>query len=122
MKNRASHKWAHQTDEVVTPDDGEWLDREVAGSNFQDGRLATRFRTLLDRLWRSVGQSIPLACQDWAQTKAAYRFLANDRVSEHDIFEQTLEAPRIDKLAHGWLRQNAATSHARRSEHDESTL
>ena len=24
-------------------------------------------------------------CQDWANTKAAYRFLSNDRVSEADI-------------------------------------
>jgi hypothetical protein len=34
----------------------------------------------------SMGDSIPLACQDWANTKAAYRFLSNDRVSEADIF------------------------------------
>ncbi len=33
-----------------------------------------------------MGDSIPLACQDWANTKAAYRFLSNDRVSEADIF------------------------------------
>src|SRR5690349_9752417 len=32
-----------------------------------------------------MGQSIPLACQDWANTKAAYRFFSNDRVSEADI-------------------------------------
>ncbi|MGT2455358.1 IS4/Tn5 family transposase DNA-binding protein [Cupriavidus basilensis] len=31
-----------------------------------------------------MGQTIPFACEDWANTKAAYRFLANDRVSEHD--------------------------------------
>jgi hypothetical protein len=32
-----------------------------------------------------MGQTIPFACQDWASTKAAYRFLSNDRVSEYDI-------------------------------------
>ena len=32
-----------------------------------------------------MGQTIPSACQDWASTKAAYRFLSNDRVSEHHI-------------------------------------
>jgi hypothetical protein len=32
-----------------------------------------------------MGQTIPLACQDWASTKAVYRFLSNDRVSELDI-------------------------------------
>jgi hypothetical protein len=32
-----------------------------------------------------MGQTIPFACQDWASTKAAYRFLSEDRVSEYDI-------------------------------------
>jgi hypothetical protein len=32
-----------------------------------------------------MGQSIPFACQDWANAKAAYRFLSNDRVNEADI-------------------------------------
>jgi hypothetical protein len=29
--------------------------------------------------------SLPLACQDWANTKAAYRFFANERVTEAEI-------------------------------------
>ncbi|WP_429286352.1 transposase DNA-binding-containing protein [Paraburkholderia sp. GAS206C] len=32
-----------------------------------------------------MGQTIPFACQDWAPSRAAYRFLSNDRVSERDI-------------------------------------
>ncbi|WP_232072599.1 transposase DNA-binding-containing protein [Paraburkholderia pallida] len=40
---------------------------------------------LLERLWKGLGQTIPLACQDWANTKAAYRFLDNERVNEQDI-------------------------------------
>jgi hypothetical protein len=31
---------------------------------------------------RRLGQSIPLARQDWTNAKAAYRFLSNRRVSE----------------------------------------
>lgn len=34
---------------------------------------------------RSLGGSLPFACQDWANTKAAYRFLSNNRVTESDI-------------------------------------
>jgi len=34
---------------------------------------------------RHGGESLPLACQDWADTKAAYRFFANERVSEAQI-------------------------------------
>ncbi len=32
-----------------------------------------------------MGESLPLACQDWANTKAAYRFFSNERVSEAEI-------------------------------------
>jgi hypothetical protein len=65
-------------------DNQPWLDLEVRGSEFQDTRLRRRFAILPEKLWDGMGQNIPLACQDWASTKAAYRFLYNDRVSEHD--------------------------------------
>ena len=42
----------------------------------------------------SVGQSIPLVCQDWANTKAAYRFFSNDRVSEADILAGHFQSTR----------------------------
>ena len=40
---------------------------------------------MLEHLWNGIGESIPLACQDWANTKAAYRFFSNDRVNEKEI-------------------------------------
>jgi hypothetical protein len=62
-----------------------WVDREAAECEFRDARLGKRFRTLLAQIGSAMGQSIPLVCQDWANTKAAYRFFSNDRVSEADI-------------------------------------
>jgi hypothetical protein len=56
----------------------DWVDRELADCDFKDERLGKRFRSLLQQLSASPGESIPLACQDWANTKAAYRFLDND--------------------------------------------
>ena len=41
-----------------------------------------------------MGQSIPLICQDWANTKAAYRFFSNDRVSEADILAGHFQSTR----------------------------
>lgn len=41
-----------------------------------------------------MGESLPLACQDWANTKAAYRFFANERVCEEDIFSGHFGATR----------------------------
>src|SRR5271154_5983400 len=64
---------------------GSWLEREVAGCQFHDTRHGKRFRTLLGQLSDQIGGSIPFACQDWASTKAAYRFLSNARVSEEKI-------------------------------------
>lgn len=64
-----------------------WLEREVAGCRFEDTRHGKRFRTLLEQLSDRIGGSIPFACQDWASTKAAYRFLSNDRISEDRILE-----------------------------------
>ncbi|MEM5292422.1 transposase DNA-binding-containing protein, partial [Paraburkholderia sabiae] len=73
-------------------DDRSWFDLEVQGSEFQDTRLRRRFASLLEKLWDGMGQTIPFACQDWASTKAAYRFLSNDRVSEHDILSGHFQA------------------------------
>src|SRR5690242_1396663 len=62
-----------------------WIDREIAGCRFADERLGRRLRALLAKMAGAMGGSIPLACQDWANTKAAYRFFSNDRVSEGEI-------------------------------------
>lgn len=62
-----------------------WIDRELEGCSFADERLGKRLRKLLAQIGGALGASIPLACQDWANTKAAYRFFANERVNEADI-------------------------------------
>ena len=64
-----------------------WLDSELAGCQFKDKRLGKRFRILLEQMWGGVGESLPFACQDWANTKAAYRFFSNDRVNEQEILQ-----------------------------------
>jgi hypothetical protein len=67
-----------------------WLEKEVEASEFQDARLRKRIGMVLERLWSGVCQTIPFACHDWAPTKAAYRFLSNDRVSETGYPERSL--------------------------------
>src|SRR3954463_5365814 len=62
-----------------------WIDREIAGCRFADERLSGRPRTLLAQMAGAMGGSIPLACQNWTATKAAYRFFTNDRGSEGEI-------------------------------------
>jgi hypothetical protein len=45
-----------------------------------------------------VGQTIPFVCQDWANTKAAYRFFSNERVDEEAILSGHFQATR-DRVA-----------------------
>ena len=45
-----------------------------------------------------MGQSIPLVCQDWANTKAAYRFFSNGRVTEEEILTGHFQSTR-DRIA-----------------------
>lgn len=52
-----------------------------------DQRLRQRLQQLLQQFSSGLGDSLPLACQDWANTKAAYRFFSNERVTEQDILE-----------------------------------
>src|SRR3954462_13957518 len=66
-------------------DAASWVEEEPAGSTFKDERLGRRLRKLLVQLADAVGAPIPLACQDWANTKAAYRFLAKEAVSPAEI-------------------------------------
>jgi Transposase DNA-binding len=54
---------------------GHWVDGEIDEDVFRDARLGKRFRELLIRMCGGIGESIPLARQDWANTKAAYRFI-----------------------------------------------
>src|SRR5215469_2388601 len=81
-----------RTRDECSPDYESWVDSEVAGCQFQDVRLGERFRKLLKQIGSAIGQAIPFACQDWANTKAAYRFFSNDRVDEEAILSGHFEA------------------------------
>ncbi len=60
------------------------MTRDSEGDSYKlVGQLATR-----------LGQTIPLACQDWTNTKAAYRFLSNGRVRETAILAGHFQSTR----------------------------
>jgi hypothetical protein len=59
-----------------------WVEHELEGGQFPDRRLKARLGALLLDLGQHVGGTVPMACQDWAATKAAYRFFDNPRVDE----------------------------------------
>ena len=64
---------------------GTWVEDETAGCDLGDARLNRRLGMMLAALGERPGKSLPTAFQDWANTKAAYRFFANENVSEDKI-------------------------------------
>lgn len=64
-----------------------WAARECAGANFGDARLAQRLIRLISLFAEHPDSSIPEACGEWPETKAAYRFFDNERVEPEAILE-----------------------------------
>jgi Transposase DNA-binding len=62
-----------------------WIDNEVAGCEFEDIRHGKRLRQFLEQLSHRVGATTLWACQNCANTKAAYHFFGNERISESNI-------------------------------------
>jgi hypothetical protein len=87
---------------MSSEDEQTWMDKENAACYFRDERLKKRFQLLLKQFWMGMGQSIPFACQDWASTKAAYRFFANDHVSEKDILSGRFQCVKRAFREFGW--------------------
>jgi len=76
-----------------------WVEPEISECDFGDVRLNRRLGKMLQALGERPGDSLPTAFQDWANTKAAYRFFDNDAVSE-------------DKILAGHFRSTAQRIHA----------
>jgi len=53
----------------------QWIETELAESQGHDERHRKQLAQLLGRLSEQSTSSIPQACQGWAETVAAYRFL-----------------------------------------------
>ena len=70
------------------------ISEEVESCDFADARLGARFRRLVCQLSENVGTGISVACEDWANAKAAYRFLSNARVGESEILSGHFQSTR----------------------------
>jgi hypothetical protein len=62
-----------------------WSALELRHVDLGDQRLNQRLVKLVDALLAAPEASVPLACGDWAATKAAYRFWDNPRVDPDQI-------------------------------------
>jgi hypothetical protein len=74
MTKRQESQRSLRVDHATASQTKTWIDHELGDSEFRNARLNKRFRKLFEQLSDGMGESIPLVCQDWANTKAAYRF------------------------------------------------
>jgi hypothetical protein len=71
-----------------------WIRTEFRSADFGDTRLTDRLVQIGDALGSSPAESIPGACEDWASTKATYRFCDNESVDPNEIFAAHKQAQR----------------------------
>jgi len=62
-----------------------WVSTEIGNVDFNDKRLKDRLILLTKQLSSKPTASIPEACEGWADTKAAYRFFDNPKVTPDKI-------------------------------------
>jgi hypothetical protein len=62
-----------------------WVRDEFLSADLGDERLNRRLMTISERFAQSPVSPINQACDDWTETKAAYRFFRNDNVAYRDI-------------------------------------
>ena len=62
-----------------------WALEEFAQVSLKDERLNQRCRKLADTLGQQPPAPINQACEDWADSKAAYRFFANPKVAPGEL-------------------------------------
>ena len=69
-----------------------WAEHEFETLDLGDPRLNRRAVLLAERLGQKPGASIPGACENWAETAGAYRFLRNEQVSWEDVMTAHAQA------------------------------
>jgi hypothetical protein len=68
-------------------DEREWSEAEFRGVELGDKRLETRLKRIAGELAALPEAPINQASEDWAATKAAYRFFQNERATSEAIFK-----------------------------------
>lgn len=93
----SSRTWRPDVDdkgELRETDVSGWVQKEFQSAEFGDERLTDRLVRIGDRLGRAPAESIPNACEDWASTKATYRFCDNEHVDPNEILDAHKRAQR----------------------------
>ena len=80
----------------------DWVNAEFTKISCGDKRLNTRLKSLVHSFFKRPNSSISNSCRGWDETKAAYRFLSNEKVNKEKILNCHKECSieRISKERH----------------------
>lgn len=67
------------------------LEDELNGLDFNDTRLEQRCKQIVSKMFTNADKSINGTFDGWAETKAAYRFIDNEKVSPEKILSPHIE-------------------------------
>jgi hypothetical protein len=69
-----------------------WTNNEFFSADLGDERLNKRLSIISERFAQSPTSPINHACDDWAETKAAYRFFRNEKIAYKEITKSHIAA------------------------------
>lgn len=78
----------------------QWAEEELQGVNLGDERLNKRAKKLLNQLGEKPTASIPVACNGWAETQAAYRFLSHEKIGWEDVLSPHIACTQARMYGH----------------------
>lgn len=81
--------------QIVVKNSNGWLNEEFSEIEFGDKRLKVRFLKIAEQFSKKSEAPINQACEDWADTKAAYRFFNNQKVSSEKIISEHCKRTKI---------------------------
>lgn len=97
-----------------------WANNEFFSADLGDERLNKRLSIISERFAQSPQSPINTACDDWAETKAAYRFFRNDKVNYQEITKSHIAATKERCRDYSTILAIQDTSYCNYSPHSQT--
>jgi hypothetical protein len=98
-----------------------WTSKEFASIDLGDDRLNKRLVVITERFAKSPLSPINNACDDWSETKAAYRFFSNERVDYKEITRSHISATKKRCIEYATVLAIQDTTYCSYTQHPKTT-
>jgi hypothetical protein len=98
-----------------------WTNNEFLSVSLGDARLNKRLSLISERFAQSPLSPINHACDDWAETKAAYRFFSNEKINYKEITGSHINATKERCREYSTVLAIQDSSYCNYSQHQKTT-